>query len=90
MCIEAERVIVTQFTSSLTSKHIFYEGVAFISNLVHTTHFMNDLHQGRAKSKHWKANYLIKIQPKTNRTQIGHSHQCPREENVCFNNNFIS
>ena len=49
MCIEAERVIVTQFTSSLTSKHIFYEGVAFISNLVHTTHFMNDLHQGRAK-----------------------------------------
>ena len=55
MCIEAERVIVTQFTSSLTSKHICYEGVAFISNLVHTTYFMNDLHQGRAKSKYWKA-----------------------------------
>ena len=70
MCIEAERVIVTQSISTLTSKQILYEG--------------------RAKSKHWKANYLIKIQPKTNRTQIGHSHQCPREENVCFNNNFIS
>ena len=45
MCIEAERVIVTQSISTLTSKQILYEG--------------------RAKSKHWKANYLIKIKPKT-------------------------
>jgi hypothetical protein len=62
--IKTNVLLPREFTSSLTSKHICYEGVAFISNLVHTTHFMNDLHQGRAKWKHWKANYLIKIQPK--------------------------
>lgn len=59
-----------------------------ISNLVHTSSFVYDLHQVRSTSKDWKVNRILKsfgaVKPKVINTIAKIVYLCPRKVNTFF------